>query len=103
MGNILRRRVGYMPPAGSSADDNWPECDDDGFYQSYKEWKIWVNWWSRGSPSYFWSIYTLLFESSRARIPEPAILEQTLPVKTPYWVKSGIENLLNSKVIEIFQ
>jgi hypothetical protein len=86
MGQVFSN-FGYSNPS----DDFYPVCDDDGYYLAYQKYGVWKNWWSRKSPSYLRSIYNLLFKSTsdQSDIPDAEVLDQTLPVRIPYWVKSG--------------
>ena len=77
-----------VPPEQANATE-WPVRDQEGFVQAYKHNNRWVNWWARDRYGAVTFMSRIWMEKDNSNIPDERTLNETLPVKRPFWINNA--------------
>ena len=67
----------------------WSVCDEDGYYQSYKNGNgRWQNDWRKNKPSDVKIVYDLFWTKNENKGFEDSTIDNHLPIISPYWIDS---------------
>ena len=81
----IGQTVNKVIPA-MDGQDNWPVCDEDGYYKSYKKGGRWQNHWRRNKPNNFKVIYSLHTSTNMNGASDDVNIDDNLPIIPPYWL-----------------
>ena len=78
-----------------ASKEMWTRCDEDGYYQSYKNWMgRWQNDWRKDKPYDIKICIDLLMAKKENKGFEDPTIDSHLPIISPYWINT--ENITDS-------